>query len=224
MQRNSHTLQEVKSILCKTSTYEEAQSIRCFQNKCCAFTEKLFDEVKGNIEAIRVSVSKGEHWFLLCHTSDQGIIIIDPTYSQFITSSESNDHPFFIGSREELWNLAQEDEHSIQWFDNHWPTTGHVLYQEDFVNNEMKSKFNTNDFFQVTIGNKIEEKNNKKEDTYNPADIFNMPDSNGKPIFFHDDKNTTNQNSLFKPNNTHKTETKTNSKGKSLFCCFGIGQ
>lgn len=197
MQSKSCTLQEVKSILFESTMYKKTQNERNFKNKCNLYTNELFDEITDKLEVIRVSVSNGEHWFLLCYTIDRGVIIIDPTYSQNEVA-HSNDHPFFIGTREELWTLAQDNDQTLGWFDKNWPTIGWVI--GDF-NENLGSKFNIDEFRKVKVGDQI--------------NIREIIESNDKSNLASND--AANQLLFFQP----KKETKSHAQGKSFFSCFG---
>lgn len=103
MQRNTPTLQELKDILFKTKTYKEAQHTFSFKNKCAIYTEKLFDEIKNSTQSIKVSANRGEHYFLLCNTSDHGIVIVDPSYFQMFKSMQKIIH-FSLGHAKNYGN------------------------------------------------------------------------------------------------------------------------
>lgn len=180
MLRNSITLEELKVILFDTNIYKQAKNMLSFKNKCCEFTDNLFNEIKDTTQCIRLSVNRGEHWFLLANTCDHGIIIIDPTYYQILPMA-SESYPFFIGSREELWELAKEDDNSIKWFDYNWPVLATVIYSCDIHNDEMKFIFKTDGYSPVKIGNEIQEMNmdNNEKPVYS-ATFFNQ--SNSVPI------------------------------------------
>lgn len=154
MQSNAITPQELKSILLKTETYKQAKNASSLKFKCSEYTDKLYKEIKDVTPTIRVSVNFGDHWFLLCNTSD-GIIIVDPTYSQTLKSI-SDDYPFFIGTREKLWKLAKKDEQSLTWFNYQWPVNARVPHNSDMESEEIQRIFITDNLFQVKTGNEIE--------------------------------------------------------------------
>lgn len=171
MQRKPVALHELKEKLTATETYKKVQEAKSLRNECSNFTSSLFQEIKDEIQAVRVSVNKGEHWFLLCNTSDKGVVIVDPTYRQIFVD-QLNDSQFFVGSREELWGLAKEDDKSLEFFDKNWPTEGRALFPEDLNDSEMKSLLKIDDDNMglkgtlgfVKVGNKIDPNANLKHD------------------------------------------------------------
>ncbi|MBA2709183.1 MAG: hypothetical protein H0U57_01120 [Tatlockia sp.] len=182
MQSKSGTLEELKKFLLQTSTYKLAKNTYCFKNKCCEYTNQLFEEIKNFTQTLRVSVNHGEHWFLLANTSDYGVVILDPTYYQII-EVKSEDYPFFVGSREQLWKLAK-DNNSLVWFDYRWPHLARVIYPGDVANDEMKEIFNTDGYSQVKIGNEINKKTiEEKENQGKSPNFFSKPkiESETKP-------------------------------------------
>lgn len=173
MQSNSITPLELKLILLNTQTYKQAKNTSSFKFRCCEFTDKLFNEIKDITPTVRVSVNFGDHWFLLCNTSD-GILIVDPTYFQTLRVM-SDDYPFFIGTREELWELAQEDDQSLTWFNYQWPVNARVPHNSDTDSEEIKRIFITDDLFRVKTGNEIEI---KQTATKHNATLFSPENKN----------------------------------------------
>lgn len=235
MLRDSLTLEELKVLIKKTDSYKEACLESNFKFKCNIYTEKVFAEIKDRTQSIRVSVSKGEHHFILSHTKDHGTIIVDPTYSQDLKSVESDDYPFFIGSREQLWKLADEDYKDREWFDKNWPVEALVMYPEDIYNEQMKSLFNTDGLLPVRIDGHDSKNSNmdaKKADinSSHHASLFSQNQTqlnNQKDKKVKNKKDRKEKDKKDKINKMDKMDKKAKNKNdseeKTSKSCFGFG-